>query len=92
MVPEVFARWVRAAREEDLSGMAACQQAVNRLMDLYQIRSPFLPVFKKALQLRGVVQNSISTFPMPNAGGDDDARITEILGREGIACGTSKKG
>lgn len=92
VVPEVFARWVRAAREEDLSGMAACQQAVNRLMDLYQIRSPFLPVFKKALQLRGVVQNSISTFPMPNAGGDDDARITEILGREGIACGTSKKG
>ena len=91
VAPEVFSKWVRAAREEDLPGMAACQQTVDRLMDLYQIRSPFLPVFKKALQLRGVVRNSISTFPMPNAGEIDDARIAEILRREGIACGSSGK-
>lgn len=86
VVPELFADWVRAAREENLAEMARGQQAVNRMMDLYQIRSPFLPVFKEALRLRGIAANSTSTFPMPNATAEDAPRILEILQREGICC------
>lgn len=86
VVPELFTAWVKAAREDDLPGLAKGQQAINRMMDLYQIRSPFLPVFKEALRLRGIAQNSTSTFPMPNATEADDARIRTILQREGIPC------
>ncbi len=44
VVPEVCAAWVRAFRENDLAGIARGQQVIDRLMDLYAVRSPFLPV------------------------------------------------
>lgn len=84
VVPEVCAAWVRAFRENDLAGIAAGQQSVDRLMDLYAIRSPFLPVIKETAKLRGIAATSAGTFPMPNATVEDDARILELLRREGI--------
>lgn len=84
VVPEVCAAWARAFRENDLAGIAAGQQSVDRLMDLYAIRSPFLPVIKETAKLRGIAATSAGTFPMPNATVEDDARILELLRREGI--------
>ena len=84
VVPELCAAWVRAFREDDLPGIAAHQRSIDRLMDLYAVRSPFLPVIKEACKLRGVAATSAGTFPMPNATVEDDARILELLGREGI--------
>ena len=52
VVPEICAAWVRAFRENDLEGIAKGQQCIDRLMDLYAIRSPFLPVIKEAVRLR----------------------------------------
>lgn len=48
VVPEICAAWVRAFRENDLAGIARGQQTIDHLMDLYAIRSPFLPVIKEA--------------------------------------------
>ena len=53
-------------------------------MDLYTVRSPFLPVLKEALKLRGIAASSSSTFPMPNATVEDDAQIRALFHREGI--------
>ena len=46
--------------------------------------SPFLPVIKEACKLRGVAASSTGTFPMPNATVEDDAKILELLRREGV--------
>lgn len=84
VVPEVCSAWVRAFRENDLAGIAKGQQIIDRLMDLYTVRSPFLPVIKEACRLRGIAATSVGTFPMPNATVEDDAKILELLNREGV--------
>ena len=84
VVPEVCAAWVNAFRSNDLDGIAKGQQIIDRLMDLYSVRSPFLPVIKEACKLRGIAATSAGTFPMPNATVEDDAKILELLRREGI--------
>lgn len=84
VVPEICTAWVRAFRENDMEGVAKGQQAIDRMMDLYAIRSPFLPVMKEAVRLRGLAATSVGTFPMPNATVEDDVKVLELLHREGI--------
>ena len=84
VVPEICAAWARAFRENDLEGIAEGQRCIDRLMDLYAVRSPFLPVIKEAVRLRGLAASSAGTFPMPNATVEDGARILELFHREGI--------
>lgn len=84
VVPEICTAWVRAFREDDLAGIAVGQQSIDRLMELYTIRSPFLPVIKETARLRGICATSTGTFPMPNATIEDNARILELLNRENI--------
>lgn len=84
LAPELTSAWVKAFRENDLEGIVLGQQRIDRLMDLYRIREPFLPVLKEAIKLRGIVTSSASTFPMPNATIEDDARILELLAKENL--------
>lgn len=84
VVPEVCTAWVQAFRNNDLEGIAKGQQTIDRLMDLYSVRNPFLPVIKEACKLRGIASSSAGTFPMPNATVEDDAKILELLHQEGI--------
>ena len=39
---------------------------------------------KEACRLRGIAATSAGTFPMPSATVEDDARILELLNREGV--------
>ena len=84
VVPELCVAWTKAFRENDMEGVARGQQAIDRLMDLYSIRSPFLPVIKETARLRGFAGTSVCTFPMPNATAGDDVKIRELLSREKI--------
>lgn len=84
VVPEICTAWVRAFRENDMEGVVKGQRAIDRMMDLYAIRSPFLPVMKEAVKLRGLAATSVGTFPMPCATIEDDAKILELLQRVGI--------
>ncbi len=84
VAPEQCARWIRAFRENDLEGIARGQRQADQLMDLFSMRSPYLPVFKEAVRLRGIAETSVSTFPMPNATVEDDAKILELLRRQGV--------
>ena len=84
VVPEVCAAWAQAFRDNDLEGISKGQKTINRLMDLYAIRDPFLPVLKEACKLRGIASSSVGTFPMPNATVEDDAKISLLLSAEGI--------
>ncbi len=84
LVPEITSAWVKAFKENDLAGIAKGQMVIDRLMNIYAIRSPFLTVLKEALRLRGVISCSHCTFPIPNATVEDDAKILELLASEGI--------
>ncbi|MEA4893786.1 MAG: dihydrodipicolinate synthase family protein [Oscillospiraceae bacterium] len=84
VVPEICTSWVKSVRENDFDAVAKWQRSIDRLMDLYSVRNPFLPVLKEALRMRGMASNSVSTFPMPDATSDDEAKILKILQREGI--------
>ena len=84
VVPEICSAWVKAFRDNDMAGVAKGQQTIDRLMDLYAVRSPFLPVIKEACKLRGIASTSVGTFPMPNATVEDDAKILELLRREDV--------
>lgn len=85
VVPEICTAWVQAFRNNDTNGIAKGQQSIDRLMALYSIRSPFLPVIKETAKLRGLASCSMCTFPMPNATVHDDSQILSILRREGIS-------
>lgn len=84
IVPEVCSAWVKAFRENDLEGISQGQKTINKLMALYDIRNPFLPILKEGIKLRGIISSSACTFPMPPANLDDDAEIMRILHEAGI--------
>ncbi|RRJ62791.1 dihydrodipicolinate synthase family protein [Paenibacillus oralis] len=54
LYPEVFAEWVNAVNANDLHKIAAIQKIVDKMMELYDIGTPFIPIMKKAMMLRGV--------------------------------------
>lgn len=93
VVPEVCAAWAQAFRNNDLDGTLKGQKTINRLVDLYAIREPFLPVLKEACKLCEIASSSVGTFPMSNATVEDDAKISLLLSAEGIhQFSTSLKG
>ena len=84
VVPELCAAWVRAFREDDMEGVAKGQQAIDRLMSIYPICSPFMPAIKETARLRGISKTSVCTFPMPRVTESDEEKIKRLLDREGI--------
>ena len=84
VVPELCSAWIRAMRENDAEGIAASQQQINRLFDIYAVGSLFVPIIKEGCRLRGVVGNSICTKPIPEVTAEQTEEIRKILAREGI--------
>lgn len=77
--PDVFAGWGKALKEENFKEITRYQNIVNRLMDLYDIGSPFMPVLKKALLIKGVIKNEFCTTPFRAVNDEQVERIEEIL-------------
>ncbi|MEA5083127.1 MAG: dihydrodipicolinate synthase family protein [Lachnospiraceae bacterium] len=77
--PDVFAGWGRALKEENFKEITRYQNIVNRLMDLYDIASPFMPVLKKALVIKGVIKNELCTTPFRTVNEEQVKQIEEIL-------------
>jgi 2-dehydro-3-deoxy-D-pentonate aldolase len=53
LYPEMFAAWVHAVNEKDLKRVADLQNIVDKLMELYDIGTPFIPIMKQGMILRG---------------------------------------
>ncbi|MGG6309274.1 dihydrodipicolinate synthase family protein [Paenibacillus macerans] len=62
--PEVFSAWVKAVNANDLPKVAAIQQIVDKMMGLYDIGTPFIPITKKAMMLRGVPLQGYCSEPL----------------------------
>ena len=84
VAPEICSAWMKAIREGDAEGIAAGQQKIDRLMDIYSVGSVFVPIIKEAARLRGTVDSNVCTFPMVPPTRAESEAIAAILAREGI--------
>ncbi len=84
LVPELCHRWVCAVREGDWTNIQDCQQAINRLMSVYAVGTPFVPYIKAAMALRGIGIGTTPTLPLPTATSEQSAALQAILQRENL--------
>jgi 2-dehydro-3-deoxy-D-pentonate aldolase len=79
LYPEVFNEWVHAINEKDLKTVAEIQTIVDKLSELYDIGTPFIPILKKAMMLRGIDLQGYCTKPFLEPNEKQVEAIKEIL-------------
>lgn len=79
LMPEVFAKWVKAAEEEDYKTAAECQKKVNKAMKIYAINAPYIPVMKRALNLIGLGISEYMTEPFLQCTKEQEDKLKEII-------------
>jgi len=84
IMPEICSGWVKALRANDLEAAATYQQAVNQMIPLYDICSPFVPTIKKAMMLRGLPIQDFCTFPMAPISAEHTAQLQALMERAGL--------
>lgn len=82
--PEVAAGYAERAREDDLAGMREYQQKVDALMAVYDVAPQFIPVIKKAMELRGMGVGPYCAPPVLPATQEETEKIREILAKAGL--------
>ncbi|AOY78482.1 dihydrodipicolinate synthase family protein [Clostridium formicaceticum] len=75
LAPEIFAAWTKAVNEKDFDKMAEYQKVVDKMMKLYNIGTPFIPIIKKAMMIRGVDMQDYCTKPFLQA---NEKQVEEI--------------
>lgn len=79
LAPELFAAWADAIDAKDVDRIEALQRTVNALMELYDIGTPFIPIMKKAMMLRGVALKDCVTVPFIPASEAETKRIEAVM-------------
>lgn len=76
--PEVFAAWVKAIDAKNMDEVSKIQRKIDKMMDLYDIATPFIPIVKKAMMLRGVEMQDYCTKPFIQANDVETEKIKAI--------------
>lgn len=84
LIPEVTSAWAKAVCTGDAEGVAKGQRIIDQYMDLYGIGTPFIPIMKRAMQLRGIEMGDTSTVPFLPASPEQEAQIRAVLERMGL--------
>jgi len=79
LYPEIFAEWVNAIDSRDMEGVAKIQNTVDKMMDLYAIGTPFIPIIKKAMMVRGIEMQDYCTDPFIQANEEQTAIIEKKM-------------
>lgn len=79
LVPEICAKWVSATNEKDFDKASEMQKYINKLMAIYDIGTPFIPIVKKSMVLRGVEMEDYCTEPFIQANEDQTTKIASII-------------
>lgn len=79
LCPELFAEWVKAVDNKDISEISRIQKIVDKMMDIYDIGKPFIPVIKKAMILRGLDIKDYSTTPFLQVNKEQTDKIIDIM-------------
>lgn len=79
LCPELFADWVKAINAKNMDEVARIQKIVDKLMDLYPIGTPFIPIMKKAMILHGVEMKEYCTKPFLPATEEQTEQIKAVM-------------
>lgn len=84
LCPELFADWVKAIDAKNMEEVARIQKIVDKLMDLYSIGTPFIPIMKKAMMIRGVEMQDYCTKPFLQATEEQTEQIKAVMKEAGL--------
>lgn len=84
LCPELFADWVKAINAKNMDEVARIQKIVDKLMDLYPIGTPFIPIMKKAMILHGVEMKDYCTKPFLPATEEQTEQIKAVMKEAGL--------
>ncbi|HIS31801.1 MAG TPA: dihydrodipicolinate synthase family protein [Candidatus Limivivens intestinipullorum] len=84
LAPEIASGYADRARRDDLAGMREYQQKIDGLMAIYDVAPQFVPVIKKAMEVRGVPMKPYCAAPMLPATEEETKKIQEILLAQGL--------
>lgn len=77
--PELFAKWRDAVNDKNMEEVAVIQKKVDKLFELYSIETPFIPIVKKAMVLRGVEMQDYCTKPFLRATETQTEQIKVVM-------------
>lgn len=84
LCPELFADWVKAINAKNMDEVARIQKIVDKLMDLYPIGTPFIPIMKKAMILHGVEMKDYCTKPFLPVTEEQTEQIKAVMKEAGL--------
>ena len=77
--PEVFSAWVKAIDAKDMNEVSKLQQKIDIICDLYDVGTPFIPIIKKAMMLKGIEMQDYCTKPFIQASDAETEKIKAIM-------------
>ena len=79
LYPEVFSAWVKAIDAKDMDEVSKIQKKVDKISDLYDVGTPFIPILKKAMMLKGIEMQDYCTKPFIQANDAETKKIIAIM-------------
>lgn len=79
LAPDLFASWVKAINAHDFTRVEEIQHQVDFLMRLYDIGTPFIPIIKRAMMLRGIEMQDYCTIPFIQADGRQYEQLKALM-------------
>jgi 4-hydroxy-tetrahydrodipicolinate synthase len=76
---ELFSGWAKAINAKEFDKVSEIQKTVDALSSIYEVGSPFIPVVKKAMVLKGILREDYCSAPLIRADEKQAERIREIL-------------
>lgn len=84
LCPELFADWVKAVNAKNMDEVARIQKIVDKMMDLYSIGTPFIPIMKKAMMIHGIEMQDYCTKPFLQATEEQTEQIKAVMKEVGL--------
>ena len=63
----------------DWETVRAIQNRVDKLMDIYSVGKPFVPIIKEAMAMQGYIAHPTATKPMPKTTQEQKEKLKAIL-------------
>jgi len=79
LYPEICAQYTKAVNTGNQEEIFKTQRKIDKLMDIYSIGTPFFPIIKKAMVMRGIKINDICTAPYLRATDEQTKKIEKLM-------------
>lgn len=84
LVPNVCSDWARAYDNKDFAKMEEIQQYINKAMNMYDISVPFMPTMKRAMKLKGIIDNDNMTKPFITLNDEQETKLKGLMEKLGL--------